>query len=412
MRFRDSFNAVQPVITTNQKLWQTSDGNIVNRTAGYHVGTYKTCQDVVNKRYRQLSAEGVIFNNPAEMVKTTFALAKGSYQGTYVGSYPQHLWQTGTIYQWSKDGHEWVGGEERIAPLDIESLKKFASTKALASVKQPDVEGLVILGELKETLAMLKHPLNSLNRALDRMLQEQRNAARYGGKKYKRKHSNGGQIIDAVTGTHLEVIYGVMPLINDVNAVLRALGGRYSKRDTSRGQVSDEEEATFTRPYSQNGCTGTIEGTNTRTVTVRAGLLYETSIPSILDQYGLSLVNVPSTLWELTTLSFVLDWFVNIGDMISALTPRLECDTLAQWITVKDVTVTREVFNPFIGTKNDWLYTGSPAIGTVVVERYNRIPTNLGSEAGFSFRFDLNMSQTLSSLSLITQKLRTLSTGR
>lgn len=32
-------------------------------------------------------------------------------------------------------------------------------------------------------------------------------------------------------------------------------------------------------------------------------------------------VSVPATMWELTTLSFVVDWAIQFGDLITALTP-------------------------------------------------------------------------------------------
>jgi hypothetical protein len=42
----------------------------------------------------------------------------------------------------------------------------------------------------------------------------------------------------------------------------------------------------------------------------------------ILRHYGLHPEQFPALLWELTPLSFVVDWFTNVGDWIKAITPR------------------------------------------------------------------------------------------
>jgi len=59
---------------------------------------------------------------------------------------------------------------------------------------------------------------------------------------------------------------------------------------------------------------------------------------------GFSWESIPITAWELIPFSFVVDWFVNFGDYIQALTPKLGIKGLSSWTTViKETKVTRSV---------------------------------------------------------------------
>jgi len=40
-------------------------------------------------------------------------------------------------------------------------------------------------------------------------------------------------------------------------------------------------------------------------------------------------------LWELVPTSFILDWAANIGDTISALTPKIGVNELASWVVLR-----------------------------------------------------------------------------
>lgn len=46
--------------------------------------------------------------------------------------------------------------------------------------------------------------------------------------------------------------------------------------------------------------------------------------------------DIPSTLWALIPLSFVVDWVFGVARFISAITPQLGVQTLSQWTTIRE----------------------------------------------------------------------------
>jgi hypothetical protein len=48
------------------------------------------------------------------------------------------------------------------------------------------------------------------------------------------------------------------------------------------------------------------------------------------------LSDIPAAMWELIPLSFMVDWVLNVRQLIAALSPRLGLSVLAEWTTVTD----------------------------------------------------------------------------
>jgi hypothetical protein len=51
----------------------------------------------------------------------------------------------------------------------------------------------------------------------------------------------------------------------------------------------------------------------------------------------LGLINLPATLWELTPGSFIIDWFLPIGDFLGSLDSLVGIDVLSTWMSTKEV---------------------------------------------------------------------------
>lgn len=112
------------------------------------------------------------------------------------------------------------------------------------------------------------------------------------------------------------------------------------------------------------------------------------------------------------TASFIADWFGNIGDAISAITPRAGVRRLSHGYTVKQHhTLTREVSGYMMTTPGWSTIRDGLGIDTYIEESFYRVPdigvptlalrdiTALGSDIG----------KLTSLLSLLTQKLSGLS---
>jgi hypothetical protein len=108
----------------------------------------------------------------------------------------------------------------------------------------------------------------------------------------------------------LEYQYGIVPLLNDV----------YSAHQVLSKKVA--EPMTITVKHSRTVSESSSGDWGERETSVRNGIgvtcRYEPSILSNLDSMGL--LNPLSVAWELVPFSFVVDWFIPIGNTLTSLT--------------------------------------------------------------------------------------------
>lgn len=103
--------------------------------------------------------------------------------------------------------------------------------------------------------------------------------------------------------------------------------------------------------------------------------------------------NIFTTAWELVTLSFVIDWFVNVGDMISAFTMPTCWEQEASTISFQyDVNI--DITLPNLCRVK---YTGKV---------YKRLVINPLDYAHWKFQFDMNWKRYLDSAALIWRPTR------
>lgn len=129
-----------------------------------------------------------------------------------------------------------------------------------------------------------------------------------------------GFVSDAkdLANNHLAYVYGVTPLMNDVEDAIKLLDNVYSDKPppTKSGFVQRRHESVLSAsPYKWNNIQGKL--------TLRGGVYYEVSDYEwfLLQEVGLA--NLSTVVWELIPYSFVVDWFVNVGDwLLSQQEPR------------------------------------------------------------------------------------------
>lgn len=204
--------------------------------------------------------------------------------------------------------------------------------------------------------------------------------------------------------------YGVNPLVSDISnlaAALEKFGGK--RRISSRGFAAQTKTGSRTKTnsvYATWWITGKIS--ITETYSCRSMSLDEVLV-SFLDDIGLGLKGLLTLPWELTTLSFVLDWFLNFGDLLGAVTPAANASQLGS-CTVTEVT-TREYYVLESATvKNPAAFSVTKYPDPATHERIQTLTTRVpGLESpALAIRADFGLHKwrrAMDSISLLTQAL-------
>jgi hypothetical protein len=352
-------------------------------------------RDVVTPQFKKLQNQGIIINNP--MSRTTEVRARGT--GTLLFSNPR---SGGTQTAYS----EMVNNP--LSQLDLsvlagrnipsyDSALREARTRALSSVARPDFQGLVSLGELRESLSYLRNPLrgavklaNALEWRIGRLYINERRAAKrrppVKDVKRSRLDPDDARIVKELEGILLEFRYGVRPMIQEITSALENVRERViekPKRQTFRAkQLQTDTDMWVAPPFTAFGFRHVDTFNYARTVSINAGLLYEfTTRASLGEKWGLSLDQVPAAMWALTPLSFIVDWGANVGQFISALSPVPGSTQLASWYSVKVVHELSRTTSAWFITDPAWAtgqtVTGAISPDTYTLVTYERVP-NIG----------------------------------
>lgn len=123
-------------------------------------------------------------------------------------------------------------------------------------------------------------------------------------------------------GNHLAVQYGILPTISDLESLMEAVTGSAKPYfDSNNYQV-----LTAGHSVSSQGARGRISRTNRIKIALNTVDLRLYTLSERLRDIG----GFPSidNLWDLVPYSFVVDWFINVGDMLESLDDRFRISTL------------------------------------------------------------------------------------
>jgi hypothetical protein len=132
----------------------------------------------------------------------------------------------------------------------------------------------------------------------------------------------------AVAGSWLEGVFGWTPLISDVQDGAKALARICNSGGSSIQRVAHFAEDQQKTPLSE-GPVGSYSGWSSvysrgeelvrYRVSYFGGVYVEYPKVAVMQQLGLSWADLPATIWELIPGSFLLDYFVNIQELIDSV---------------------------------------------------------------------------------------------
>lgn len=320
-------------------------------------GGKKTMRDVVTSNFQRKSSLGQVIVNPMTVKTEHRSYVPGSFSYKINGGSPCEYKQT-----WSAD---WGAVSLRGGPqphlessIDIARLRTLAGTEAQANIKAPEVQGLVSIAELRETIAMLRSPISGWTKFARRAQRDYWKAHRDAHKakreifrKYKSSRARRAKTVAAKDKIYLSMLgreaysvgqfvgdnwlsyrYGVRPFVKDGQDIVEALlkiNEKKPLRETARGFSKDAQTTEKSYALDNYDCDVVTE----TAVSVRAGVLYE--VWGGYDTFGIHMNQIPIAAWEMIPFSFVADWFVNLGSFIEAITPNPGVTKLGSWTTTK-----------------------------------------------------------------------------
>lgn len=189
-------------------------------------------------------------------------------------------------------------------PIVPNSLKSEARTKCLNQLIESEVNLGQSAGEARETLSFVSEHIARGVLAI-----------RY---VKKRKYRKAAQVLripfskKQMADNLLAYQFGLLPLMNDIYNGVDAIRKAQVKSDLIKVKAVATDEQTFPVLTSYS-----FEGSVKRGV--EASYTYKLDDHRLASLSTLGLTNPLSLAWELLPSSYIVDWFLSIGDVLSAL---------------------------------------------------------------------------------------------
>lgn len=371
-------------------------------TPVHSIGEEQIMTDHVTPNFRSRSSRGEVIVNEMVQTKTSLKIQPAAtlgWRNPDWGQAADDFGQNGGMVNYQGTSH-------LVTSVDVENLRVLAGTQAAASVQSPAFQGIVFIAELREIVQMVRKPLASYHKMIDRAAKDKRRRHRYKVGDYP-----ASNLASFISDNWLAYRYGVRPAINDMNNFVSALE-QLVKRDpprlTARGFASDLVSLSEDLTIPAGAATFTTSRETTEEVKVRAGITYEQT--GQVSNFGLNFQQLPSAVWEVIPYSFVADWFANIGSYIEAMSPKVGVRVKGKWTTTESVVSTiedseRSYNAPYITVGN----------GAVHSERVNYTKIReRGVSVGLAykptpFKGDIGQKRVIDTFALAAAKLATVS---
>lgn len=266
----------------------------------------------------------------------------------------------GSTPQYLTGGHTgWYAGtslpDPAVSTADIDAVV----IKALASAKQADFDVTTFIGEFHQTTRLLGDTMGKFFHIARRVATRAKRKEIRKSRRSKRPFSDK-QVLKNFYRYWLEARYGWRPLVYDIQALLSLLREK-SQNDLARknGSLSKSVAASATSANDLISVkyTGSI---------VRSGSMRYYATVFYSDRMTRIGANPIITAYELTRFSFIVDWFVNIGAWIQAVSPREGYDQIGISVSTVEDWVTTYTQTAEEGSGHQW-YVG---VGTYSYKRY------------------------------------------
>lgn len=294
--------------------------------------------DTVTPHFYKLQRQGYIINNPYDKVTSVETITANplyQYQVLKSGMSYDGFWYNGPATLSS-----FVSSSQYLPPpssVNVSTLIDEAVTDAWAKVDVSEIASLATLAEGRETidsLVSIFRRLVKVTRAV-RKLNLQALAKEIKPRELSKRY--------------LEARYAIRPMYYDAKGVLAAYNAKNKPNDrqTFRGRASqtDSTVAGSQKLWGSSQSELWCHRSTSYAVEARAGVLAKIEDISRASIWGLD--QPIEAVWEIIPFSFIIDWFFNVGKVISSWTPNTGLRELASWCVVNETTFQSIIVDEF-----------------------------------------------------------------
>lgn len=374
--------------------------------AGAMTGELTTMVDEVIPDFHRRRARGEVFFNPMHSYKENYQLIPGSgfaLQGINNSC-------NSPVYKHQVDHSDtmsWICGPNGKKPDvysvftsdAIEALKTEVSTSMYNKRGRTDTN-------LWDTLA----EAHKASQLIPGMARRAANVITVGANRAKRNlRKEAYASAEDLSSLWLQYRYGLRPIIKDVGVVLENIHN-VSRRVRKTTRAGDSMNGSLSWKTTWGPADGGVKvdylGTYSDQVLIRAASLDEFTLNAASD-IGLTTKGLLTLPWELIPYSFVVDWFLNVGDYFGSLVPAFGYNHLGASLTVERVRCTTYMpQQTYMNAGSSYVVTRSVSGGVVATthEKYRTSPNVPGIVIKSDFRFD-TFTRAADAFSLVGQKL-------
>ncbi len=215
----------------------------------------------------------------------------------------------------------------------IAALTAIVTNRLLSKVRNSEIDLGVAFGERRETALFVASAMKKVAKSYVQL--RRGNVSGALRTITGTKNNNWRDIPGAASNTWLAYTYGLRPLLQDVYGACSVL----EKRHKPIPEITRVKSGTV-KPLKFNLVGPDIYGdtVSTRvvaTVVIRGEVRFSTVNPLLKTMDSFGLLNPLAIAWELVPFSFVVDWFLPVGQFVTNIVPPQGVQFVDGWVSAK-----------------------------------------------------------------------------
>lgn len=249
---------------------------------------------------------------------------------------------------------------------EVIRAQQEVSTEVLSKVGTADSDLWESVAEYRQVISMLGNPLDRLKTLTMRLISAAENSR------------TSRALLKEVSDGYLMYRYGITPLMKDIKSLLASLdkeGGKKEVSSRAKDQIHAHGVVTGTTiepGYASVAWVNQIDDA----VTIRGMSLDEGHV-SFANNLGFTLKGLLILPIQLTSYSFVADWFVNLSSYVQATLPTFGWKHLGASLTTVRVTANGYTLGNLTNLASGTYVHTAPPTGTCGIVRLTKIRTPL-----------------------------------